>query len=73
MGVEPTSEAWEASILPMNYSRIFNCVNISLTQTTLKIKRKIANIPKNFATGFGSCKFSVRKAVFGIVKCRNLC
>ena len=22
MGVEPTSEAWEASILPMNYSRI---------------------------------------------------
>ena len=23
MGVEPTSEAWEASILPMNYSRIY--------------------------------------------------
>ena len=23
MGVEPTCQAWEACILPMNYSRIF--------------------------------------------------
>ena len=22
MGIEPTSEAWEASILPMNYARM---------------------------------------------------
>ena len=22
MGIEPTSEAWEASILPLNYARV---------------------------------------------------
>lgn len=27
MGVEPTCQAWEACILPMNYSRIFCCKN----------------------------------------------
>lgn len=26
MGVEPTSEAWEASILPINYACIFAIV-----------------------------------------------
>ena len=24
MGIEPTSQAWEAGILPMNYTRIGN-------------------------------------------------
>ncbi len=46
MGVEPTSEAWEASILPMNYSRIFICARISLTQTNIKIKRNFADTQK---------------------------
>lgn len=26
MGIEPTSEAWEASILPLNYARSFSAI-----------------------------------------------
>lgn len=29
MGIEPTSQAWEARILPMNYARIFILLNVS--------------------------------------------
>ncbi len=25
MGVEPTYQPWEGRILPMNYTRVFNC------------------------------------------------
>ncbi len=59
MGVEPTSEAWEASILPMNYSRAFVCANISLPQTNIKIKRKIDNGQKKIQSGkdFGPFRF----------------
>lgn len=39
MGVEPTSEAWEASILPMNYSRM-EITLLSVTYPLAKIKRK---------------------------------
>lgn len=45
MGVEPTSEAWEASILPMNYSRICYVVLYSVAQTKEKIK---GNFDKTF-------------------------
>ncbi len=48
MGVEPTSEAWEASILPMNYSRMCICVKPSLTQMRIKIKRKFIDNPFYF-------------------------
>ena len=34
MGIEPTSQAWEARILPMNYT----CDDIILTQKKLKQK-----------------------------------
>ena len=27
MGIEPTSQAWEARILPMNYIRLYRCVH----------------------------------------------
>ena len=29
MGIEPTSEAWEASILPMNYARMKHVYSIT--------------------------------------------
>jgi hypothetical protein len=31
MGIEPTSEAWEASILPLNYARTASKRNDSIT------------------------------------------
>ena len=31
MGIEPTSEAWEASILPLNYARVFNNFILALS------------------------------------------
>ena len=31
MGIEPTSEAWEASILPLNYARPLHKRNDSIT------------------------------------------
>ena len=31
MGIEPTSEAWEASILPLNYARSSSKWNDSIT------------------------------------------
>ena len=32
MGIEPTSQAWEAGILPMNYTRIGNGIIAELLQ-----------------------------------------
>ena len=28
MGIEPTSKAWEAFILPMNYARMYNIFKV---------------------------------------------
>ena len=39
MGVEPTSTAWEAVVLPMNYIRIFIC-QINLPNSGEKVKGK---------------------------------
>lgn len=37
MGIEPTSTAWEAVVLPMNYIR----VNTTITQDEKNFKRNI--------------------------------
>ncbi len=39
MGVEPTCQAWEACILPMNYSRIFCCLESMVRVTGLEPAR----------------------------------
>ena len=31
MGIEPTRPAWKAGILPLNYTRIFNCSQVGVT------------------------------------------
>ena len=31
MGIEPTYLAWKASVLPLNYTRIFNCSQVGVT------------------------------------------
>ena len=36
MGIEPTSEAWEASILPLNYARVFNNFILALSSRMLQ-------------------------------------
>ena len=28
MGIEPTTSAWKAEVLPLNYTRIFLCRNL---------------------------------------------
>ena len=28
MGIEPTTSAWKAEVLPVNYTRIFKMINI---------------------------------------------
>ena len=43
MGIEPTSTAWEAVVLPMNYIRIFR--ECTLTNFSEKVKRLMPNIP----------------------------
>ncbi len=30
MGIEPTSSAWKAEVLPLNYTRIFNVRHLTL-------------------------------------------
>ena len=37
MGIEPTSKAWEALILPMNYARLF--LKSSKQQSRLAVKK----------------------------------
>jgi hypothetical protein len=29
MGIEPTSSAWKAEVLPLNYTRLFNVIRAS--------------------------------------------
>ena len=31
MGIEPTYPAWKAGVLPLNYTRIFNCSQVGVT------------------------------------------
>ena len=31
MGIEPTYPAWKAGVLPLNYTRIFNCLQVGVT------------------------------------------
>jgi hypothetical protein len=38
MGIEPTSEAWEASILPLNYAR--SLASLDYTQTFARSGRR---------------------------------
>ena len=38
MGIEPTSRAWEARILPMNYARILSCFWLHKVQPDGKSK-----------------------------------
>ena len=37
-GIEPAYPAWEAGVLPMNYT----CNKINIVQTGVKVKRRIA-------------------------------
>lgn len=41
MGIGPTYSAWEADVLPLNYTRMF--VKLSIAQVTAKIKQKICH------------------------------
>lgn len=36
MGIEPTSTAWEAVVLPMNYIRVLFCLLVYSTKIYLK-------------------------------------
>ena len=46
MGIEPTYLAWKANVLPLNYTRIFNCFAISQAQD--RFYNKIEYIGKEF-------------------------
>jgi hypothetical protein len=37
MGIEPTTSAWKAEVLPVNYTRIFNLCDNLLNKLTLTI------------------------------------
>ncbi len=34
MGIEPTSSAWKAEVLPLNYTRLFVTLNIAIAATS---------------------------------------
>ena len=59
MGVEPTSKAWEAFILPMNYTCILSCVAFG------KVVRRTADYEKYYSTAAAkSQSFWVARAWF---------
>ena len=51
MGIEPTSRAWEARILPMNYARVVRCADI------VPIHSRLCRLSYHFCGGLASFSF----------------
>ena len=43
MGIEPTLVAWEATVLPLNYTRIFQILSLAFNAMTLATKQLSLN------------------------------
>ena len=58
MGIEPTSEAWEASILPMNYARMKHVYSITRKKflQAENFQKSIGIFKKNLPMPSSSCK-----------------
>ena len=59
MGIEPTSRAWEARILPMNYARVVRCADI------VPVHSRLCRLSYHFCGGLASFSFP---GAYGSVK-----